>query len=141
MSAKERRFAPRKACAIPLRFRVLSHFVRVGVGAGVSASSSLPGQEALQKLLSARAGIQDGQSINLSERGIYFEARAKLSVGEPIEIYFTLPTELTGRTPEEVRCCARVVHINHGLDAMGTNGVGATIERFEPVKDRRNWDN
>jgi len=136
MSAKERRFAPRKACAIPLRFRVLSHFVR----AGVSASSSSPGQEAWQKS-SGRAGIQDGQSINLSERGIYFKAHSKLSVGAPIEIYFTLPTELTGRTPEEVRCWALVVHINHDLDAMGTNGVGATIERFEPVKARRNWDN
>jgi hypothetical protein len=107
MSARERRIAPRKACAIPLRFRVLSHFVRAGVGADVSAGSSSTGKEARQKL-SGRAGIQDGQSINLSERGIYFKAHSKLSVGEPIEIYFTLPTELTGRTPEEVRCCARV---------------------------------
>jgi len=140
MAAKERRIAPRKACAIPLRFRVLSHFVRAGVGTGVSAGSSSTGRELRQKL-SVRAGIQGGQSINLSERGIYFRSHSQLSVGEPIEIYFTLPTELTGRSPEAVRCCARVVHIDHGPDAMGTSGVGAAIEHFEPVRDMRSWDN
>ena len=138
MSAKERRIAPRKACAIPLRFRVLTHFVRSGVGA--SAGGFLLGQEPWQKQ-SGGAAIEDGQSVNFSERGIYFKATSKLNVGEPIEIYVTLPTELTGRHPEAVRCSARVVHIDHSLNESGTSGVGAAIERFEPIRDPRRWDN
>ncbi len=136
MSAKERRIAPRKACAVPLRFRVLTH----GVGVGVGAGSLSPSKEGRLKG-SGRVGIQEGQSINLSERGIYFKAYSKLNVGEPIEMYFTLPTELTGRSPEAVRCNARVVHIDQGVDAVGTSGVGAAIERFEPLKNARSWDN
>ncbi len=49
---------------------------------------------------------RDGETVNLSERGIYFTSREKVNIGEPLEIFFTLPTELTGRSPEQV-CCGR----------------------------------
>jgi hypothetical protein len=53
----------------------------------------------------------------------------------------TLPRELTGRSPEEVRCSALVVHVEDHADHQGYTGVGASIERFEPVNVTRNWAN
>jgi hypothetical protein len=58
-----------------------------------------------------------------------------------VEMYFTLPRELTGRRPEEVRCNARVVHIEGNADALGMTAVGAEVERFEPLNMQRSWEN
>lgn len=77
--------------------------------------------------------------MNLSERGIYFTSSLKLSVGEPLEMFFTIPSELTGRSAEAVRCDARVVHID--ARGNGSLGVGAVIERFQPLAEARSWDN
>ncbi|HYL68659.1 MAG TPA: PilZ domain-containing protein [Candidatus Limnocylindria bacterium] len=83
----------------------------------------------------------EGETVNLSERGIRFKSPLQFSVGESVEIYLTLPRELTGRSPEEVRCDARVVHVEDEFDAQGMTGVGAEVERFEPLKHSRNWAN
>lgn len=106
----------------------------------MSASAPMSGSQ-------MRAGAADerpfeGETINLSERGIYFKSSHSLDVGEPIELFLTLPTELTGRSPEDVRCHARVVHVDQGVDAYGRTGIGAAIERFEPANRwRSSWDN
>ena len=81
------------------------------------------------------------RSLNLSERGVYFTSRETLQVGEPLEMFFTLPRELTGRGPEQVRCTARVVHVESQADHLGVRGIGATVDRFEPVVAARNWAN
>jgi hypothetical protein len=56
-------------------------------------------------------------------------------------MYLTLPRELTGRSAEEVRCSARVVHVESRVDQLGMRGVGAAVERFEPLVAARNWGN
>ena len=109
--AKERRIAPRKTCVVPLRFRVLSGVVGVGVASALPGSMASPGATPKWPSL-GRMGIQDGQTENISERGIYFTSSMKLSVGEPLEMYFTMPSELTGRSAESVKCDARVVHVS-----------------------------
>jgi hypothetical protein len=48
---------------------------------------------------------------------------------------------LTGRIPEDVRCTAKVVHVDNRLDPRGRTCVGATIERFERITPRRSWGN
>jgi hypothetical protein len=63
-----------------------------------------------------------------------------LSVGQSIDMYFTLPTELTGREPENIRCNAHVVHVDADGQA-GLRGIGACVEQFEPVTAVRNWSN
>jgi len=62
-------------------------------------------------------------------------------VGEPLEMYFTIPRELTGRTTEHVRCTARVVHVEPRADNQGMLGVGAVVERFEPMSAAHDWGN
>jgi PilZ domain-containing protein len=136
--AKERRIAPRKTCVVPLRFRVLSGVVGVGVASDLPGS--MAGTGSTPRWPSpGRAGIQDGETANISERGIYFTSSMKLSVGEPLEMYFTMPSELTGRSAESVKCDARVVHVDS--HANGSLGVGAVIEKLEPLEKVRSWAN
>ena len=58
-----------------------------------------------------------------------------------MELFFTLPTELTGRAIEDVKCNARVVHVDREPDMHGHISVGAAIECFERTSVARNWDN
>lgn len=132
MSGNERRVSPRKDCAVPLRFRIISNatIVSPAEAAAGHAVAAVPSR-----------GILEGEAVNLSERGIYFRSRERLSIGMPLEIYFRLPRELTGRSAEEVRCSARVVHVEAAESNGGLTGVGATVERFEPIAMIRNWHN
>lgn len=81
-----------------------------------------------------------GKALNFSERGVHFACREKLTIGQPIELYFNLPHELTGRVPEDVRCRARVVHVDEDVQAR-LRVVGASVERLETVAAARNWAN
>jgi hypothetical protein len=132
MSGSERRGSPRKECAVPLSFRVLA------------PSSQLDDPRADYEAWASKGSVHStnmqGEALNLSERGMYFTAREKLNVGERLEVYLTLPRELTGRGPEQVRCSARVVHVEERAD-LRAQGIGAFVERFEPVIIARNWAN
>jgi hypothetical protein len=156
MSSKERRIAPRKIFSIPIRIRPLaSESLSVAAGSTVSrnaATSSYsagPVSPASSLMNSAVAtskpvrvlDMQEGETVNLSERGIYFKTAQKVKIGQAMEIYFTLPRELTGRSPEPVRCSARVVHVEQYSDERGWTGVGASVEQFEPLQRFRTWDN
>jgi PilZ domain len=141
MSSNERRIAPRKVCVIPLRFRILTNEFAAGTkrdsarpGAGINDFRSM-------RSMPIHLAVLEGEAVNLSERGIYFRSRESVSIGDPLEMYFTLPSEFTGRNAEEVRCSARVVHVERRADQEGLVGVGAAIERFEPLGTIRNWDN
>lgn len=133
MSGRERRISPRKDCAVPLRFRVLSG------GSGIAPLAEFGGGRMVAAV--ASRGILEGEAVNLSERGIYFRSRERVTIGAPLEIYFRLPRELTGRSAEEVRCSARVVHVEQADSNDGLSGYGATVERFEPVTMIRNRHN
>ena len=89
----------------------------------------------------ANCATLEGECLNISERGVYFTSREALQVGESLDMYFTLPRELTGRQPEQVRCSARVVHIDGETGPQGLRGFGATVDRFEPMMAVRNWAN
>jgi hypothetical protein len=132
MAGNERRTSPRKVCALPLRLRIS--------GNGQSEHPERASEDASPPPAAAPVMEFTGKALNLSERGVYFTCREKLKVGQPIELYFTLPTELTGRAPENVRCSARVVHVDEdGAEAL--RGIGASVEQFEPVAAVRNWPN
>jgi hypothetical protein len=156
MSSNERRIAPRKIFSIPIRIRPLaSESLSVAAGSTVSRNattssySAVPVSPASSLMSSAVAtskpvrvlDMQEGETVNLSERGIYFKTAQKVKIGQAMEIYFTLPRELTGRNPEPVRCSARVVHVEQYSDERGWTGVGASVEQFEPLQRFRTWDN
>jgi PilZ domain-containing protein len=137
MSSHERRIAPRKSYAMPVRFHVVSEqYAMVGVASVATAPA-----HANAKILTTIPLPQQGEIVNLSERGIAFETRQNLSVGETVEIFFTLPTALTARALEDVRCSARVVRVEKDRDISGMMSIGAAIDRFERTPVSRNWDN
>ena len=141
MKERERRDSPRKGCTVPLRFRVLASGGAEGAYeerfSGESTVTAEPGErsglEALQAL-----SVAEGKALNLSERGIYFVSPENVNVGQTLEIYFTLPSELTGRAAEQVKCRAHVVHVDNGGN---TRGIGASVEAFRPITAGRNWSN
>jgi hypothetical protein len=137
MPSHERRSATRKSYAIPVRFNVITEPYAM---VGAACASSGPAR-ANAKILTTIPLPQQGEIVNLSERGIGFKTKQNLSVGESVEIFFTLPTALTGRAPEDVRCNARVVRVEKSVDTHGMIAIGAAIDRFERTSITRNWDN
>jgi hypothetical protein len=146
MSSNERRIAPRKDFTIPVRFHARANETasatvramppaRVGYAANLAIAAAAPAKPT--RVLD----MQEGVTVNLSERGIYFKSAHKVTLGQSVELYFTLPRELTGRNPEAVRCSARVVHVEPHADERGLIGAGAEVERFEPLQRFRTWDN
>jgi len=137
MSDHERRIAPRKSYAIPGWFNVITaQYAMVGVGGGATAPAR---QNA--NILTTIPLPKQGEIVNSSERGIGFKTRQNLNVGENVEVFFTLPTALTGRAPEDVRCNARVIRVHKSADTSGMIAIGAAIDRFERTSISRNWDN
>jgi len=140
MTSKERRLAPRKPCSIPIHFRsYTSEYAPAAVG--VAAAGGSARQERSSKGQSTYQETVVGETFNISERGIGFKSPLRFSVGESVEMYFTLPQELTGRRAEQVRCNARVVHVDSNADALGRSAVGAEVERFETTNVGRAWEN
>jgi PilZ domain len=134
---EDRRIVPRKPYAMPMRFVVLTEEFAY-------AGRSLPHAAVAERILSPNAAQpmqpHDAVTVDLSERGVGFKSEQTVSLGQSIEIYFTLPTELTGRIPEDVRCTARVVHVDHH-EEHGFTSVGADIQRFERITSGKVWGN
>jgi hypothetical protein len=136
-SKDDRRVTNRKAYAMPVRYTVLTEELVPVAYESVRGEAAMRSHRMPEVMRSGR----DGETVNLSERGIYFTSRDKVNIGEPLEIFFTLPTELTGRSPEQVCCRARVVHVDKLGGREELTGVGAAIERFERITKTRSWDN
>ena len=122
MSGRERRNSPGKVCAVPLRFRVNTN--GRNAQADLAASYGMRDSKAL-----AQAATLEGQALNISELGVYFTSREPLQVGEALDMFFTLPRELTGRLPEQVRCALtavmrRMIERPGTFDAKGWLTIG-----------------
>lgn len=104
-SVEERRLAPRKNLSVPVQL----HVVMADTG-----SCSLT-----------------GETVNYSDRGVYFTTTRLLNVGDRLEMSFTIPRELSGRNAENVQCAGRVVHVNPPAAKNGRTGIGALIERWD----------
>lgn len=135
MSDQERRRSPRKECLVPLRFRILEN------GNGHSDDRVRVIQNAAGSRMHAHFGMAEGRAENLSERGVYFVSREPVSAGEEIELYLTLPPELTGRSSESVRCSARVIFARPLEREPGFTGAGASVRYFEAIARARDWGN
>jgi hypothetical protein len=126
MSDQERRIAPRKECSVPLRFRVIEK--------GRSDQSSVQfAQSTDGSIVHGHFGMLEGEAQNLSERGVYFVCTEKVNVGQEVEMFFTIPGELTGRGPEDIRCRARIVHAEPLEPDRELIGAGVAVKRFEAL--------
>jgi PilZ domain len=106
MNSRERRYDTRVNIRVPFRFRVLN---------------------------SPDAPEQDAESENISQRGILFATALPLQVGTPLEVSLKMPQELAGKSANDVKCVARVVHVQPNAFVGGKAGVGVHIEGYEAV--------
>jgi hypothetical protein len=138
MSYNDRRVVPRKPFAMPIRFVVVDGPFAAPANPKTSpdVAVNMMGPGKVQPLV-----LHQGETVNLSERGVAFKSPETLSLGQYLELFLTLPTELTGRIPEDVRCAARVVHVDSRTDSQGNVRIGAIIERFERITAAHDWRN
>src|SRR5258708_33770688 len=68
--------------------------------------------------------------MNISRGGFFFASSAPLQVGVPIDCTLRMPKEVTGNSPQETHCMARVVHVRNEPDGDGRSGFGAEIEKY-----------
>src|SRR5690348_18439398 len=58
-----------------------------------------------------RSGLPEerAESVNLSQRGIFFATNSRLNMGEIVEILLKMPEEISGEPTTEWRCTGHVV--------------------------------
>jgi PilZ domain len=100
-SAVERRAARRFSMLLPLK-------VRFSAGTNVSE--------------------KQGETRDVSFRGLYFLIEAGVESGSSIEFVLTLPQQITLAGDVHIRCYARVLRVEQ---QNGRRGVAARIERYE----------
>jgi Tfp pilus assembly protein PilZ len=71
------------------------------------------------------------ESVNLSQRGIYFSTNSELRKGETVEVLFHMPEEVVGEPTGEWRCTGHVVRVEEIKTPSGKLGVGVQFDCYE----------
>ncbi len=71
---------------------------------------------------------RQGQTRDVSFRGLYFLIDANYDPGNSIEFILTLPREITMAGDVHIRCYAEIVRVEPN---NGRKGVAARIDRYE----------
>ena len=74
------------------------------------------------------AAEKQGETRDISYRGLYFLIEAKVEAGSSIEFVLKLPQQITLAGDVHIRCYARVLRVE---PHNGRRGVAARIERYE----------
>lgn len=79
---------------------------------------------------------QNGQTRDISTRGVYFTLQNELSPGAEVDFTLTLPPEITRGSEVLVRAHGRVVRIDkrEGEEEFPSVGVAAVIERYDIIR-------
>ena len=78
---------------------------------------------------------QQGQTRDISTRGLYFVVEQNLEAGSELDLTLTLPAEITHGTEVFVRAMGKVVRVErHSEDGLGRMGVAAIIERYDIIR-------
>jgi Tfp pilus assembly protein PilZ len=71
------------------------------------------------------------ESVDLSQRGIYFATNSVLHKGETVEVLFNMPQEIVGEPMSEWRCTGHVVRVEEIGTPGGKQGVGVQFDCYE----------
>ena len=71
------------------------------------------------------------ESVNLSQRGIYFSTNSELRKGETVEVFFQMPEEIVGEPTGEWRCTGHVVRVEEIKSRGAKLGVGVQFDCYE----------
>ncbi len=77
----------------------------------------------------------NGQTRDISTRGVYFMMQNELAPGTELDFTLTLPAEITRGTEVFVRAHGRVVRVDKRTDDSHESiGVAAVIERYDIIR-------
>lgn len=77
----------------------------------------------------------NGQTRDISTRGVYFMMQNELAPGTELDFTLTLPAEITRGTEVFVRAHGRVIRVDKRTDdEHETIGVAAVIERYDIIR-------
>jgi hypothetical protein len=80
-------------------------------------------------------GAHNGQTRDISTRGVYFTMQKDLAPGTEVDFTLTLPAEITHGTEVFVRAHGRVVRVDRQRDEEHESiGVAAVIERYDIIR-------
>lgn len=71
---------------------------------------------------------RQGETRDVSFRGLYFVSESNFEVGSKIEFVLTLPKEITLATDVQIRCSGLVVRVDPRSEQAG---IAARIEKYE----------
>ena len=97
------------------------------------------------RILKSAIAEQRTESVNLSERGIYFPTNSPLRVGTAVQVLLKMPEEITSESANEWLCSGHVVRIESFDSPRGRLGVGvqfdcyAVSRRPERPSASRDW--
>ena len=78
---------------------------------------------------------QEGETRDISTRGLYFVIEQDLQAGSELDITLTLPAELTHGSDVFVRAAGKVVRVDPRTQARNMRlGVAAVIERYDIIR-------
>jgi c-di-GMP-binding flagellar brake protein YcgR len=78
---------------------------------------------------------RQGQTRDISTRGLYFVVGQNLEAGSELDLTLTLPAEITHGTEVFVRAMGKVVRVErHSEDGVERMGVAAIIERYDIIR-------
>ena len=91
------------------------------------------------RILKSAIAEQRSESVNLSERGIYFATNSPLRVGTAVQVLLKMPEEITGEPTIEWLCSGHVVRVESLDSPRGKLGVGVQFDCYEisPRPERR----
>jgi PilZ domain len=77
----------------------------------------------------------NGQTRDISTRGVYFTLQKDLAPGTEVDFTLTLPAEITRGTEVFVRAHGRVVRVDKRAETdQEAVGVAAVIERYDIIR-------
>jgi len=79
---------------------------------------------------------QTAESVNVSQRGIYFATDSLLREGETVEVFFNMPGEIIGEPTSEWRCTGHVVRVEAIEATGGKMGVGVQFDCYEVSRSK-----
>ncbi len=77
----------------------------------------------------------NGQTRDISTRGVYFMVEEDLAPGSELDFTLTLPAEITQGTAVFIRAHGKVVRVDRKQeDGLSRMGVAAVIEKYDIIR-------
>lgn len=83
------------------------------------------------RIWKSTAPEQRGESLNLSQTGVFFATKSPMREGETVEILLKMPQEITAEPTTEWRCTGHVVRVERVDSSRGRMGVGVQFDCYE----------